>query len=293
MRRGLVRHRVGPDAAPDELGQDLRRIAQHADRERRARAARVFNEGKPVVERFGRHVEIAGPEPRLDPAGPAFDREAGGTGHGRGQRLRPAHAAQPGGEDPAPGEIAAIMLAPDLDEGLVGALDDALAADIDPGARRHLAVHHQALAVELVEMRPVGPARHQVGVGDQHARRVGMGAEDPDRLARLHQQRLVVAQPAQRLHDPVEGFPVARGAADAAIDDQLLRLLRHLGIEIVHQHAERRLGQPAPRAERAAAGGTDDAAIIEAGHRLLSSEAAAQSRSSARMRRSRSRRGLA
>ena len=85
----------------------------------------------------------------------------------------------------------------------------------------------------------------QIGVGDQHARRVGVGAEDAHRLAGLHQQRLVVLQPPQRRDDAVEAFPVARGAADAAIDHQLLRPLGHLGVEIVHQHAQGRLGQPA------------------------------------------------
>ena len=67
-------------------------------------------------------------------------------------------------------------------------------ADVDPGPGGHLAVHHQALAIELVEVLPGRPVRHEVGVGDQHARRVGVGAEDADGLARLHQQRLVVAR---------------------------------------------------------------------------------------------------
>ena len=53
----------------------------------------------------------------------------------------------------------------DLHEGLVSALHDALRADIDPGAGRHLAVHHESLAVELVEMLPGAPAWHEVGVG--------------------------------------------------------------------------------------------------------------------------------
>ena len=35
------------------------------------------------------------------------------------------------------------MLAPGLHEGLVGALNDALGADIDPRPGGHLAVHHQ------------------------------------------------------------------------------------------------------------------------------------------------------
>ena len=56
-----------------------------------------------------------------------------------------------------------------------------------------------------------------------------MGAEHADRLARLHQQRLVVLQPLQRRDDPVEALPVPRGPADPAIDDQVLRPLGDLG----------------------------------------------------------------
>ncbi len=144
-------------------------------------------------------VEIAALDPALDPAHPAFHREQAGARHGRGQRLRSAHAAQARGQDPAAAKIAAVVLAAGLDEGLVGALDDALAADVDPGACGHLAVHHQAEAIELVEFFPARPVRHEVRVGDQHARRIGMGPEHAHGLARLHAERLVVAQALQRL----------------------------------------------------------------------------------------------
>ena len=186
-----------------------------------------------------------------------------GAGQRRRERLRAAHAAEPRRQDPAPGEIAAVVLAAHLDEGLVGALHDALRADIDPRARRHLAVHHQALAIELVEMIPGRPVRHQVRVGDQHARRVGVGAEDADRLARLDEQRLVGFEPAQRRDDAVERLPVARRAADAAIDDELARPLGDVGVEVVHQHAHRRFGQPALGADLRAARRADDAHVVE------------------------------
>ena len=81
----------------------------------------------------------------------------------------------------------------------------------------------------------------------QHARRILVRAEHADRLAGLDQQRLVGVERAQRLDDAIEAFPVARRAADAAVDDQLVRILRDLGVEIVHQHAQRRFGQPALR----------------------------------------------
>ena len=156
--------------------------------------------------------------------------------HSTASREAPAKVAASGCAPPMPprpavriqrpDEIAAVVPPADLDEGLVGALHDALAADVDPGAGRHLAVHHQALAVELVEVLPGGPVRHEVGVGDQHARRVGVGAEHADRLAGLHQQRLVALERRRVVDDAVEALPVARGAADAAIDDELARASR-------------------------------------------------------------------
>ena len=153
-----------------------------------------------------------------------------------------------------------------LDEGLVGALHDALGADVDPGPGGHLAVHHEALAVELVEVIPGRPVRHEVGIGDQHAGRVRVGAEDAHRLAGLHQQRLVGFEPPQRRHDAVEAVPVAGGAADAAVDHELAGLLGHVGIEVVHEHAQGRLGEPAPGRERRAVRGADDAGVVDAVH---------------------------
>ena len=87
-------------------------------------------------------------------------------------------------------------------------------------------------------MVPIRPMRHEVGIGDQHARRIRMRAEHADGLARLHEQRLVAFEPSQRGDDTVEALPVARGTADAAVDDELARPFGDLGVEIVHQHAQ-------------------------------------------------------
>src|SRR5690606_25815711 len=138
-------------------------------------------------------------------------------------------------------------------------------ADVDPRAGRHLAVHHQTLLIQLVEVLPGGPVRHQVGVGDQHARGVGVGGEDADRLAGLHQQGLVVAQGLQRFDDRVVALPVARGPADAAVDHQLRGVLGHFRVQVVLEHAERGLGEPGPAGELGAAGRADGAAAVEVG----------------------------
>ena len=204
VRRGLVGQRVRPDPAPHHLRQDLRRIAEQADRDRLVGGAdhlqRLVDAGRALVE-------IARLQPLRDPALLAFDRDAMRPGHHRRERLRAAHAAEARGQDPFALEVAAMMLAAHLDEGLVSALNDALGADVDPRAGRHLAVHHQPLAIELVEMVPGRPVRHEVGIGDQDARRVLVGREDADRLARLDEQGLVLAEPLQASKRSRHSFP--------------------------------------------------------------------------------------
>ena len=249
MRAGLVGDDVGPHPALHQFGEDFGGVAQQADRLRLARGGPALDQGERFVQAFGLLVEIARAQAEIDALGIAFDRQAAGPGHRRGKRLRPAHAAKPAGQDPFARQIAPIMLPARLDEGLVGALDDALRADVDPRTGRHLAVHHQALPIELAEMVPVRPVRHDVRIRDQHARGIGMRAEHAHGLARLHQQRLIVRQGLEARQDRFEIAPAARRAADTAIDHQLVRVFRHLAVEIVLDHAERRFGLPAAAGE--------------------------------------------
>ncbi len=146
-------------------------------------------------------------------------------------------------------------------ERLVRALQDALRADVDPRAGGHLAVHRQALGLELAELGPGRPVADQVGVGDQHARRPLVRAEHADRLARLHQQRLVVGERLEGADDRVVRLPAAGRLAGAAVDDEVFGALGHLGIEVVHQHAHRRLGLPGLRGDGGAAGSADGGTV--------------------------------
>ena len=242
-------------------GKIIRRVAVDRDGLRLARGRPALDHGQRLVERLGLRVQVAGAKPEVDAVRVAFHRQAAGPGHRRRERLRPSHAPEPRGQDPAPPEVAAVVLAADLDERLVRSLHDPLAADVDPRPRRHLAVHGEPLAVELVEVGPGRPVRHQVRVRDQHPRRVGVGAEHADRLARLHEQGLVLVEPLQGGDDAVEVAPRSRGAADAAVDHQLVRVLRHVGVEVVHQHPHRRLGQPGLRGDLGPGGRTDGADV--------------------------------
>ena len=187
VRRGLVGHDVGPWAAglgpPHHLGQQLGGVAAQADGYRLAGRGVPGDQRQGFVQVRGLLVEVAGAQPEVDAALLAFDVEGTCAGKAGCQRLRAAHAAKTSGEHPAPAQIALKVLTAGLDKGLVGALHNALGADVDPAAGGHLTVHHQASAVELIEVLPVGPLGHQVRVGQQHARRPGVGAKHADRLA--------------------------------------------------------------------------------------------------------------
>ena len=156
-----------------------------------------------------------------------------------------------------PRSVPAEMLAGRLGERLVGALQDPLRPDVDPGAGGHLAVHHQAGLLELAEDLPGRPLADEVRVGDEDARRPRMRAHDPDRLARLDQQRLVVAELAQLADDRVEGGPRPRRASGPAVDDEVIRVLGDLRVEVVHEHPERGFLRPAAAGHLGAARGAD------------------------------------
>ncbi len=257
---------------------DVGRVSQEPDGERPARRPGRVRLLEGLFQAPGHHVEVAGLQPALDPVAVHLDRDQDALVHGRGQGLGPAHAAQAGGEDePAP-QRASEVLARGLREGLVGPLEYPLAPDIDPGPGGHLPVHHQALAVELVEMFPGGPGRDQHRVRDEDARSFEPRAEDPHRLAGLHEQGLVVPQLLQAADDGVEALPVARGLADPAVDDQVSRPLRHLGVEGVHEHAQGGFLLPGAAGEGRPARGSDRPSLAgraHIGHRCLFVESSA------------------
>ena len=84
-----------------------------------------------------------------------------------------------------------------------------------------------------------------------------MRAEDGDRLAGLHDEGFVVLEAAQRVDDGVEGRPAARGAARAAVDDEIVGAFGNLGVEVVHQHPERGFLGPSLAGERRTPRGAD------------------------------------
>ena len=86
--------------------------------------------------------------------------------------------------------------------------------------------------------------RHEIGIGDQHARRVPVRFKDGDRFAGLHQQRFIIFEILEGLENRIETFPIACGLPASSIDDEVLWAFRHFGIEIVLDHAVGGFGEP-------------------------------------------------
>ena len=257
MGAGLVGDQIRAHAAGNEFRKNVRRVAAQGNRHRFAFGRVFFDARQRVIEILGLFVDVTGTQTEINAALLALNVQRARAGQRGGQRLRAAHPAKTGGQYPAAFQRAVVVLATGLHEGLIGALHDPLTADVDPAARGHLAIHRQPFRVEFVEVFPGGPVRHEVRVGDQHARGIFVGFKHANRLAGLHQQGFVVFEFGQCLNNGVIAFPVARGAANAAVDHQLVGVFRHLRIKVVHQHAQRGFGEPAFGGKGGAARGAD------------------------------------
>src|SRR5262249_33695842 len=223
-----------------------------------ARGLCFVKEIERLLDVVGQAVEIAALEPAFDARGIDFDAEECGPVHGRRERLSATHPAEARGDDQPPRERTAEMPPGARRERFLLPLKNPLRADVDPTAGGHLAVHRQAHLFEPAKLLPRRPFRHEQAVGDQDARRQLVRLQHADRLARLHEQRLVVLQLAKRGDDAVERLPRSCRLARAAVDDEMIRILGDLGIEVVHEHAQGGFLDPALAGALGTARGTDD-----------------------------------
>ena len=144
MGGGLVGDDVHLDAAAQQLGQHGRAVADEPDRQRLALGLGRQAQVQRGVQVFGHDVEVPGLDPPRQPHRVDVDDQAHAVVQGHGERLRAAHAAAPAGHGQRAGQGAAEPLRRDGRERLVGALQDALGADVDPRPGGHLPVHRSA-----------------------------------------------------------------------------------------------------------------------------------------------------
>ena len=238
VRGRLIGHDVGRKPASHQRRENLRAIAHKGHRERLAAALCVRAPSQRLVERRRRTIDVARFQTALDAGRIRFDRKADPFIHGRGEGLRTTHAAESPGQHDPPAQRSLKVSRRDGGKGLVRSLENPLCADVDPRPRGHLAVHDQPAPLEIAKHVPRREATHEIGVRDQHARGIRVCREHPHRLARLHEQRLVVFQHAQRPADRVERGPIPRRFARPAVHHEVVGSLRDLGVEVVHQHPQ-------------------------------------------------------
>jgi hypothetical protein len=194
VRARLVGHDLRPEAACEQVRLDIGTVAEETDRERLTRGFRFLGPRERLIHRRGLPVEVVRLDTPFDPGGVDLDADHHPLVHRDGERLGAAHPAESPRERDRARERAAEPLRRALGERLVRSLEDPLGPDVDPRPRRHLAVHRETGVLELAERVPVRPLRHQHRVGDQDPGRHLVRAEDADRLAGLHEERLVVGQ---------------------------------------------------------------------------------------------------
>ena len=94
---GLVGDHIRAHAAFHQLRHDLRGVAAQRDGDSPAFGGVFLDTRQGVIQRSGLFVHVAGAQTEIDAALLAFNIQRAGAGQRRGQRLRAAHAAQPGG----------------------------------------------------------------------------------------------------------------------------------------------------------------------------------------------------
>ncbi len=257
VRGGLIGHEVEPFAGGRPCGLDLRGVPDERDGQRVAVRSGLARPGERLRRIVREPVDVADVQPPLRTRRVDLDGEAHPFVHRDRERLRATHPAEPRGEGHRAAQGPAEVLSCRLRERLERALQDPLRADVDPRAGGHLAVHRQPGLLQLAEGLPRRPAADEVGVRDEDPWRPFVRPQHAHGLAGLDEQRLVVAKHPQLADDRVEGIPRPRGTPGAAVDDEVVRVLGDLGVEVVHEHAQGRFLGPAATGQFGAPGGTD------------------------------------
>ncbi len=253
VRRGLVGEHVGGDAAPTRCSSRSTALASTAIETAR-RSSRAASARSTRSRDVGRHlVEVARVEPPPDARRVDLGDQADALVHRHRQRLRAAHAAEAGGDDETAGEACRRSAGARTRRGSRRCPAGCPACRCRSTSRPSSGRTWSGRALRAAGTRRPSPTwgRAASWRSAPAARPRGCGRPPPACPTARAASRPRPAAAAWRRWRRTP--PSCAPPAGAAVDDQLLRVLRHLGIEVVHQHAQRRLLLPAAAGELAAA----------------------------------------
>ena len=215
-------------------------VALIGDRERLALGHRLFGplEGLGEIRCLPAYPALA--VARLDARGVHLGDDRRRSRDLRGLRLRAAHAAKSGGDEEVSRKALALgkveHLASGVEQRVICAVNYALRPDIHPAAGCHLPVVGDAERRRAAEILGVVKEADHQAVREDHARRGGMRTEKPERMSRLHDERLVLRHDLEILFDQLVLHPVLADLSRLAVGDEFVWIERHLKVKVVVDH---------------------------------------------------------
>src|SRR5437667_3815850 len=136
------------------------------------------------------------------------------------------------------------MLPSGCGERFICALENPLSPDVSPRTSSHLSEHYQALLFQLVEVIACRPFEHKHAVDNQDPRCHPMSLEDRHRLPALDKKSVLLPQLLERSLDRLKSFPCSSGSSCSTVDDQLIRVFRHIRLQNIVEHSQSPLNLP-------------------------------------------------
>src|SRR5690606_28567934 len=134
-----------------------------------------------LIERRRHFINVFSFKPLFDPRRINVNTKKTGTSNHSGKRLRPTHSTKASRKDPLTSKVARKMLPPTSSKCFVSPLQNSLSTNINPRARCHLPIHHQALFLELIKNLPSSPLGNQIRISNQNPRSIQMRFKNPNR----------------------------------------------------------------------------------------------------------------
>src|SRR5579875_1680867 len=118
------------------------------------------------------------------------------------------------------------------------ALKYSLSADVNPAPCGHLAKHCEASLLQLSEVIPVSPLRDYHCVRDQDSWSLFRRLEYTNGLSRLNNKCFIILELSMAVDNGIKRFPASCCFTCPPVNYQLLRVLCHFRIYVVHQHSK-------------------------------------------------------